>query len=335
MRTPRNDWRLRLAVLAVIAIAVFFVVFAARAAQAAQPPAPADANPALWVVRDADTIIYLFGTFHIMDGRTDWFDDEVRGAFDRSSELVLEADIPSDPARVTAQMQPLIDRYAVHPQGRTISSRLTEKQRLVLDQVLGTVGVATGSFERMEPWFINMNLARALGQRIGASVTSGAEAVLRRAAGRRMKFHALETVEDQFRLFDALPEEGQLAQLKAMLDNWDAIGTQLPRMLAVWKRGDAEGLDRILNAGFRADPGLRKALLEDRNRAWAEWIARRLERPGTVFMAVGAGHLVGPDSVQTVLLQQGIPSARVPAGQARRTYPTCRTPTEDRCIQRR
>jgi uncharacterized protein YbaP (TraB family) len=178
-----------------------------------------------------------------------------------------------------------------------------------------------------------MTLAKALGQRIGARFEDGAEVVLRRAAGRRMEFHALETVEEQLRLFDTLPEEGQFAQLQMMLDNWDAIGTQLPRMLNVWKRGDAEGLDRILNAGMRNDPALRRTLLENRNRAWAEWIARRLERPGTAFVAVGAGHLVGTDSVQTFLNARGIHSARVLSGGAHRIYPPCNSRADDRCKQ--
>jgi uncharacterized protein YbaP (TraB family) len=120
-----------------------------------------------------------------------------------------------------------------------------------------------------------------------------------------------------------------------MLNNWDALGSQLPRMLNVWRRGDAEGFDRILNAGFRGDPRLRRVMLEDRNRAWVDWIVERLKQPGTVFLAVGAGHLVGSESVQALLQQRDIPSTRVQSVEGRRTYPPCRTPTDDRCSQRR
>ena len=86
-------------------------------APSAPPPPPRlraapDANPALWVVRDADTTIYLFGTFHLLDGRP-WFNDEVRTAFDASDELVMEAILPEDPA----SLQPMIMRYAVDPAG--------------------------------------------------------------------------------------------------------------------------------------------------------------------------------------------------------------------------
>jgi uncharacterized protein YbaP (TraB family) len=320
MKNPRNTWWMRVAILVVVLVTAFFVVFSARA----QPPgsvALPDADPAMWVVRDADTTIYLFGTFHIMDGRAEWFNDEIREAFDRSRELVLEADIAADPVAMAARMQPAIERYAIDPQGRTISSRLTAEENRTLNEALGAIGVPAGSYDRMEPWFINMMMIKALGQRMGGSIESGAEMVLRRAAGRRMAFHALETVEDQFRVFDQLPEEGQLAQLKLMLDNWDAVGAQLPRMLAVWNRGDAEGLDRILNASIRGNTTLRQALLENRNRAWSDWIVERLRRPGRVFMAVGVGHLTGPDSVQAILSQRGIRSARVQSGGARRTPP--------------
>jgi uncharacterized protein YbaP (TraB family) len=49
----------------------------------------------------------------------------------------------------------------------------------------------------------------------------------------------------------------------------------------------------------------------ERNARWAHWIADRLKTPGTVFVAVGAGHLSGPDSVQAQLGAMGVKSARV------------------------
>src|SRR5918993_2250156 len=70
---------------------------AAAASIAAASPATAalpDADPAIWVVNDADTVIYLFGTFHALDGKSAWFNDEVETAFARSDELVLETIIP-------------------------------------------------------------------------------------------------------------------------------------------------------------------------------------------------------------------------------------------------
>ena len=96
-------------------------------APAATPPAPAhaapplpDANPAVWVVRDADTTIYLFGTIHVLDTRP-WFNDEVRRSFEASNELVMEVIIPEDPSSV----QQMMLRYATDPQHRQLTQRLS------------------------------------------------------------------------------------------------------------------------------------------------------------------------------------------------------------------
>ena len=272
-----------------------------------------DADPAMWVVRDEDTTIYLFGTFHLLDGKTDWFNDEVREAFDQSQELVFEIDMPGTEQELAAAMQPLIFQYAIDPEQRTISSELSPEQNRILNDALATVGAPPGSFDMFEPWFVNMSLSGVAAQKLGMTGDSGAEAVIRRAAeGRNMTMTAVETLEEQIRIFDSMPREAQLRQLKESLDNMDEMHEVLGRMLAVWNAGDAEGMERIMNEGLREDPALRRELLENRNRAWAEWSAVRMDRPGTVFMAVGAGHLVGPDSVQVFLRQKGIESERVP-----------------------
>ena len=75
------------------------------APQASQPP-----EPALFVVRDADTTIYIFGTFHALDARSKWFGERIHDAFEQSSELVLETLIPETPSPLpaaTAGQRPL------------------------------------------------------------------------------------------------------------------------------------------------------------------------------------------------------------------------------------
>jgi len=279
------------------------------AAQAARP----DADPAMWVVRDQDTTIYLFGTFHLLDGRADWFNDEVRQAFDQAGELVFEIDLPADPAQIQQAMQPLIARYAVDSQGRKLSDRLTPEQNRKLNEVLATAGAPAGAFDSFEPWFVNMALSSIVAQRLGMSAESGAESVLKAAAaGRNMRLGAVETIEGQIQMLDSMSDELQLAQLRETLDDFEQAQQLLPRMLTVWNSGDAEGIDRILNEGLNNNPQLRRTMLGARNERWAEWIDQRMDQPGTVFMAVGAGHLVGSDSVQSFLARRNIQSQRVP-----------------------
>ena len=82
-------------------------------------------------------------------------------------------------------------------------------------------------------------------------------------------------------------------------------------MLAAWANGDLKGIERTFDDETQMSPELKAALMSKRNAAWADWLAKRMEKPGTAFVAVGAGHLVGEDSVQAMLKKKGIKAKRV------------------------
>ena len=292
---------------------------AAPAPRPAPPPLPGanrDADPALWVVRDRDTTIYLFGTIHLLDGRT-WFNDEVRTAFNASRELVLEARLPDDPA----SLQGMIVRYALDPRGPTLSSRLTPAQNATLNRALGEIGVPQGAFDHMEPWFVSLTLSAVLVQQLGLSADNGPETILTRAAqARHVPIGELEGMEFQIRLFDAMPVALQMTQLTQTLDELDHVREKFEPLLAAWSTGNVARLAAVTaeEEGESADDrALHRIVFTNRNTAWATWIQRRLARPGIVFIAVGAAHLAGPDSVQSHLRALGIRSARVPHRVAR------------------
>ena len=78
------------------------------------------------------------------------------------------------------------------------------------------------------------------------------------------------------------------------------------RMLKAWLAGDVKKLDKEAVEPMRTKtPQTYKSLVLDRNRAWTEIILQRLAGSGRTVMVVGAGHLVGPDSVPTLLRARG------------------------------
>lgn len=275
----------------------------AAAATARAGPA---AHPALWKVADADTTIYLFGTIHVLPAGVDWLDGPVAKAFDGADTLVTEV-VAGDPAA----MQALVARYATLPPGETLRGQLGAGERAALEAALARIGVPPAAFDRFRPWFAAVNLALLPVLGWGFAIDNGPEAVLAARAEAQAKPHAaLETAEYQLALFAALPpvvERGYLAETERELPD---LRGEIAAMLAAWQRGDAETLAALVNAG-EDDPAMVKALITDRNRAWAGWIAHRLDTPGTVFVAVGAGHLAGPHRVQAQLAARGITVARV------------------------
>jgi len=144
---------------------------------------------------------------------------------------------------------------------------------------------------------------------------------MRRAwAARRIPIGELEGMERQVRIFDGMPVSMQLTQLTETLDDLDHVREKFPPLLTAWSTGDPDRLAAITaeEEGHTADDRtLHRMLFTDRNTAWAAWIRQRLSQPGTVFIAVGAAHLAGEDSVQVHLRGLGIQSSRVPHVVAR------------------
>jgi hypothetical protein len=121
----------------------------------------------------------------------------------------------------------------------------------------------------------------------------------------------LETVEFQIAMLDSLPEAAQVAGISETLDQMSKLGETFNPMINAWSSGDTVGLVKIMNEGLDKQPELKKAMFTDRNAKWADWVGQRLQKPGTVFMAVGAGHLAGTDSVQDFLAKKGIKASKV------------------------
>lgn len=289
-------------------LAAALLIGAAPAPAAAAPALP-DAEPAMWVVKDRDTTIYLFGTFHALDGKRDWFNDEVRAAFDASQEVVLEIITPDNPA----EMRPALVRHAFTPAGApTLSSKLSPAGRTRLAQVLAKHKMPPGSLDRFRPFFASVTLATLQFGAMGMGAEQGAEAVIKRAIkGTDKQLGAVETIDEQFALLNALPEAEQIKILEATLQDDGSARDQISSMLDAWHRGDARAVARAIQQSDKDSPSLYKLMFTQRNARWAQWVDRRLDRPGTVFLAVGAGHLAGNRSLVDLLRRDGLRVSRV------------------------
>lgn len=268
--------------------------------------APAGKGPALWKVADEDTTIYLFGTVHVLPKNIEWYDATIAKAFDSAGTIVTE--IPMDAAS-EAQMAQLTQAKGMLPAGTTLRSLLNAEQTAAYTAAMGKIGVPVEAFDPVKPWLAGLTLSILPLMQQGYDPNSGVEKVLLAKAEGKEK-GALETAEFQLGIFDGMTQEAQVAFMMEAATNIDEVKPMLDSMVAEWSEGDAEGLAAIMNEGM-SDPAVAEALLYKRNANWAEWIDTRLDTPGTVFVAVGAGHLAGAKSVQDYLAQKGIMVTRV------------------------
>lgn len=282
--------------------------------QARTAPAPAtatatkEAKPALWVVKDKDTTIYMLGTVHVLKPGLGWFDNAVKTAFDKSDEMVIEVIQPTDQQEAAKAVMP----YAVSKDGKPLTEKLPEAARPKYAAAMGSVGLPAAAFDQFKPWYASMALALMPLAKAGYEPDSGVETQLTTAAKAANKpISALEGFDEQLGFFDNLPESDQIDLLVATVDEFDKVGPTLDRMVEHWAAGDPDALAREMNEQMANLPAVEKVLLFDRNDRWADWIKTRLDKPGTVFMAVGAGHLAGKGSVQDALTKRGLRANRI------------------------
>lgn len=288
------------------------LLFAPACARAQEPAAPAKAaalekaRPALWKVADEDTTIWLFGTIHILPAGIDWYSGPIAEALEGADTLVTEVADSGDPE--TAKK---VARLALAQPPSNLREKLSPEERAKYEAALAELKLPAASFDANDPWYAAVALSTLPLMRDGFGTMNGAEAQLVALAKKQAKAHiGLETAEMQLGLFDSLPTATQVTYLNEVLENFPKIRSEIGAMVEAWKSGRADTLAALMNED-ESDPALMKTLLTDRNKAWAKWIAQRLEQPGTVFVAVGAGHLSGKESVQAQLAAEQIRAKRV------------------------
>jgi len=172
--------------------------------------------------------------------------------------------------------------------------------------------VPPAAFDRAQPWLVATNLSLLPLVKGGYAAEAGPEQVLTAAAkGESKQVVGLETPEQQIGYLADMPDALQLKFLEATLKDLPTAQKDMEEMVDAWSHGQPDKLAAIMNESMKETPELGKILLTDRNARWAQWIKQRLATPGTVFIAVGAGHLAGAGSVQDQLGKIGIKATRV------------------------
>lgn len=278
-------------------------------ASPASARAPQQAKPALWEVSDADSTVYLFGTIHLLPTGYKWRTPKFDKALTSSNELVVETIVDlQHPDEILAAKRDLGYSAGLPP----IEDRVPPAKRPRLRAMIAKTGVPEQYFTSMESWLAAFELLGVQFQEMGLKGEAGPEQILRTEFQSAKKpIGQLETNAEQLGYFDRLPEKAQRLLLEGAIDEPKGTDTDFSKMLASWSRGDVKSIAYTFNRDLSGSPALMNSLIKERNANWARWIEERLAKPGTAFVAVGAGHLAGPSSVISLLQQGGYKVRRV------------------------
>jgi len=291
-----------------LGLAAWAAIFAGEAyAEAPVAPAPvaraAGDGPPLWVVRDADSTIYLFGTIHLLKPGTAWGSDKVDAAFDSATDVWFEVTNPDDQAALV----PVFQQYGLSPD-RPLSSWLTPDEQATLAIAAPAAGLTAQQIDPFRPWFAALMVATGPLMAAGYDPALGVEMNLRaRALAAGKPIHGLETIDQQIGALARMSDDGQKTYLRHYLKTYGTAAADLDRVVAGWIASDQDAMAQYAHENGRAiSEETHQIFMARRNADWADQIETLLKGSGTTFIAVGLGHLAGDDTVQDLLAARGI-----------------------------
>lgn len=292
---------------------------AAELPEAYAQPAPSQPGLPMWVVRDADSTIYITGTVHILRDNAEWMSAKLNAALEVSSELRLELAEVADHASLVAGIRALLPEYGAYD-GPPITSLLTPEENVTLAAQLADAGAPDGTLQDIDthqPWFASVMLGRDTFTGGAHKFANGIDNVLARwAIAHNVPVRGMESLEVQIALSSDATFADQLASLRYKLKPSRMQQKVNERVVDAafgsWLRGETnmtEAIVAFMRIGS-ASLGGTDALLKNRNEAWSGVIEDMLKGSGVSFIAVGAAHLVGPNNLQARLKLRGITAER-------------------------
>ena len=271
-------------------------------------PVHAD-GPARWQVKDNDTIIYVYGTIHVLKPELKWQTPGMIADFDKANQIIFEL----APDQLTPQvMQPLLFSKGLFGPEDSLTHYLDEGTYKLLSAHLSGAGMPDTMISQMKPWFAGMMLAQVAYASQGFTGEIGVEKMLsQRAVKNAQHMRGLETAGQQIDYFATMPMDEQLSFLQISIEDFDKAGEQINDMLDAWIKGDIESLGSLLNESMADLPNVYERLITQRNKNWVTQIKGFMQEPGIFFMAVGAGHMSGDVGIITLLKKAGYEVRRV------------------------
>lgn len=288
----------------ILARALLALTLATFAVLPASARGTADA-PALWKIDGPKGDVYLFGSVHLLPQGVNWRTPALDAALTEAEVVVFEIDIGE--SKNVATMQQLIGKLGLLPAGQTLRKLLNPEGRTKFERVLGLLGIPAANLDPLRPWLASLTISVQWIVSKGFDPNSGVDDKVwhsAKQAGKQLRH--LETIEEQLGVFAGLTRDQEIELLLVSVDQIENSPQFLDNLVAAWRKGDTDKLDKVLNADMERLPALSQRVLNGRHAKWLPQIEAMLADGRTHVIVVGAAHLVGKDSVIAMLRAKGI-----------------------------
>lgn len=265
-----------------------------------------NAAPALWKVSKGNRSFYLFGSVHVLPPELKWYTPKLRAVYETSEVVVLE----SLENKEKEKLKLLHQKYGFLPKGKVLRDYLNDEEYAVFQKIVKEADLDPYAADRMKPWFFLTVLQAKLSN---PYAKNGVDRLFLSAAKRDAKtLMGLENTEEALKAISSVPLKEDIAQFKKLLRKTtvsEAEKRERVEMLIAWARGDVERMSYLFEKNLSSNGY--GSLISKRNRHWYPKLVRLLKEGKRALVVVGAGHLVGKDSLLRMLKRAGYRVERV------------------------
>jgi hypothetical protein len=263
----------------------------------------AAAEPPVWVVKDKDSEVVLFGSVHILPPNIDWappaLDRALKTADDIWFELPIDAQTEADTAAMATQV-------GVLPPDGSLFKLLSPEDAALMSQVAAAFDVSPALLDRLQPWLAEIALSGGAYRKAGADANSGVEKTIAAMATPKAVRKAFETPAEQIALLSGGTLAEQIASLDETLHEMADKPDEFQVLVKAWVDGDIPTLEHeAIDPIRKTSPDLFRRLVTERNARWTQILDARLKGHGRTVVVVGVGHLIGPGGVPARLRALG------------------------------
>jgi uncharacterized protein YbaP (TraB family) len=257
----------------------------------------------VWTVNTPSNKIYLLGSLHLLKPNAYPLAAAIEKAYADSRVIIFETDIA---ALQTPGVQAKLLELGIYPGEQNLLQNLDGSTRQQLEKKMSEIGLPLEQFSRFKPWFVALTLTTLELQRMGYNPNYGIDVYFfNKASADGKEIGFLEPAEFQINLLGNMVEQDQYDFLSQTLNDLEVVNELAGDLVKSWKHGDADKLHELLSKSFKDYPHLHDRLLIQRNKNWVQHIEGAMRKNKNVLFVVGAGHLVGPESVVDLLKEKG------------------------------
>ena len=247
--------------------------------------------------------LHFFGALHFGTEQMYPLPQVLEDAYQADDAIAFETNLGE---LSTPRFNAMMTDMGRQPNAARLSQNLKPETWNSLSAIALKLGYSPDYIDTLQSWYCASVLTSAALRLAGLNSHLGIDGyIFQRSVIEQRPVICLETPQKQLELLASINPETDEIFIQHTIRELADMAKFSHEMLDYWLDGNAKGLARLVADGFENNNELQKLMLEDRNRQWFDKLHSANLQNMSVLSVVGAGHLVGPDSILNLFQKNG------------------------------